>query len=219
MERNILFGLPHTGDFSFQTVNGIFTMLGPILGANPKININFMMVGHSLVYDARNMIAEKAMNEGFTHVFFLDSDMVVTPNTLIKLLADEKDIVSGMAFKRVPPFEPCFYKEIVWNEAKQNHECVMIPEWEKDSLVEIAAVGMACALIKTEVLKAVKEKYGSCFHPGKSLGEDIAFCRRAVDLGYKIFVDTSLSIGHVGSFVVTDAHWRATYENSKRTTG
>jgi hypothetical protein len=61
-------------------------------------------------------IIEYAKNENADWVLFLDSDMVPPPDTLIKLSAMNVPIASGMAFKRTPPFQPCFYTKVAINK-------------------------------------------------------------------------------------------------------
>ena len=57
----------------------------------------------TLVYVARDRIAYKAIDEGFTHVLWLDADMVFNDDLLDDLMFCEKDFVSGIAHGRRPP--------------------------------------------------------------------------------------------------------------------
>lgn len=41
---------------------------------------------------------------------------------------------------------------------------------------------------------------------GYQFGEDIGFCRRAIQCGYKVAVDTTVQIGHIGDFPYHPAH-------------
>lgn len=41
---------------------------------------------------------------------------------------------------------------------------------------------------------------------GRQLGEDVGFCRRAIQLGYKTAVDTAVQVGHVGDFAFHPMH-------------
>jgi GT2 family glycosyltransferase len=72
-------------------------------------------------------------------------------------------------------------------------------------LIEIQGVGMACTLIKRKVLETVQKPY---FFPEPNIGEDLSFCIRAREAGYKIYCDTNLICGHVGNFVVTEEFYR-----------
>ena len=47
------------------------------------------------------------------------------------------------------------------------------------------------------------------FTPFNGFGEDLAFCLRARDLGYKIWCDPKIKCGHVGQLVVNEDVWIA----------
>ena len=65
---------------------------------------------------------------------------------------------------------------------------------------------MACCLIKVDVLKKMQETYGDFFKYIKTYGEDLSFCIRATSLGYKIMVDNSFVLGHIGQKTFTTKH-------------
>lgn len=214
MEENkpikVLVGIPHMGSFPYQTVGSLLNLI-----ASTKYLNSFALLGLSLVYVAREDIVRNAIDNGFTHVFFLDSDMDAPPDIINKLIERDKDIVSGMAFKRVYPFEPCFYDriEVIDGGRKSLHIC---RDWEKDSLVEVVGVGMACCMIKIEVFKKLYENIDKLFFPRDETGEDIGFCQLATNAGYKIYVDTSIDVGHVATFESNSKQWEACKNASNR---
>jgi GT2 family glycosyltransferase len=155
-----------------------------------------------LIYEAREQAAEYAVKEGYDYLFFLDSDMEPEPDTIVRLLAHNKDIVSAMAFKRVPPYSPCFYPKIEYDgkEAKM----LEAQDWTR-GIAEVDGVGMACCLIKCKVLEQIPKPL---FFPLPVLAEDLGFCLRAKQAGFSIYVDTTLCCGHVGTMTVGEGHWR-----------
>ena len=81
----------------------------------------FTRVKNTMVYVARNIIAANAIENGFDRVFWLDSDMVFKPDTLMKLSADMDkglDFVSGLYFTRRPPIKPVVYSELWWQKTE-----------------------------------------------------------------------------------------------------
>ena len=56
-------------------------------------NFNVEIHSGTLVYFARNRLASKAINEGYTHILFLDSDMVFDENIVETLMFCGKDFV------------------------------------------------------------------------------------------------------------------------------
>ena len=164
----------------------------------------------SLVYTARNELARGAIKMGADFVLWLDSDMVFEPDTLKRLLKDyeEKkgDIITGVYYRRVPPFTPVLYDEfnvtdeaVTWKETRD----------VKDDFFEVEGCGFGCVLMPTEALFDVYEKYGQPFDHISGSGEDLSFCWRARQLGYKIVCDPSIQPGHVGHQIITKEFYEA----------
>lgn len=168
----------------------------------------------SLIYNSRNDLARQAIAAGFDWVFWLDSDMVFGQDILIKMMdvarKNNLDFLSGLYFRRTQPFTPVAFDHL---EVNENGDC----EWSDfeelpQSLFEVGGCGFGCVLIKTDVLAAVHEKYVDMFMPIAHMGEDLSFCWRARQLGYKIFMDPNITLGHVGYSVIN----RNFYESYKR---
>ena len=160
----------------------------------------------SLVYVARERIAEIAIKCNYDYVLFIDSDMVFTPDLLINLLAADKDIVSGLAFMRKPPYNPCLYKKMRIGATGEKQE-ELLEDFDA-GLVQIEGCGLACCLIKTEVLKAIKKHSSSIFWPYFGYGEDLTFCIKARKENFEIWADTRIKVGHISQFIVLEDAYR-----------
>ena len=168
------------------------------------------MQSGSLVYTSRNALATKAIQMEADYVFWLDSDMVFKPDTLIRMMEtlqkNDLDILTGLYFRRVPPYSPVLFEKIEMDgEACDYAEFKTIP----DGLFEVGACGFGCVLMKTDVFFDVQSKYGNMFAPIGNTGEDVAFCWRARQCGYKIICDPSVECGHVGYSVVNGQFFKA----------
>ena len=156
------------------------------------------------VDDQRNSIIHAALkDDSFSHVLFLDTDHRHHPDTIPKLLQHDKQIVSGLSFRRSEPYDPIMFKE-------ENNRFKNITEWEENELVQIDAVGAASLLVKTEVFKRMdKNKWFEMNYPYHNgvVSEDFGFCIKVRNLGYKIFVDTSCTNAHIGTLNVTQDTW------------
>lgn len=159
----------------------------------------------SLIYNSRNDLAMRSIQAGTDYTLWFDSDMLFEPDTFKKLYASmEKtgaDIVSGLYFRRVPPYTPVMFSKL---EFEDDGVVFENPEDYGNDPFELDAVGFGCVLMKTEVLLSVAMKHGNLFAPVHGVGEDLSFCWRAKDCGYKIVVDPSIKLGHVGHYVVTE---------------
>ena len=174
-------------------------------------NVSFVYVKSSLVYDARNGLANQAINNGFDRVLWLDSDMIFEPDLLKRLSADldaGMDMVCGLYTTRRPPIKPAIFAEIgveMHDDGTAKPIAKTYHEYPKDSVFEVAACGFAGVLVKTSLLREVKSKYGLPFSPVLGFGEDISFCMRVKELGKKMYCDSRVKMGHIGSRVFTEA--------------
>lgn len=163
----------------------------------------------SLIYTSRDDLARYAMKEGFDYVLWLDSDMIFPEDfheRMFKTLTENNlDILSGIYYKRKPPYSPVIFDKMQLKGKIWDYSWL---EDVPDSLFEVGACGFGCVLLKTEVLMSVQLKHGYLFHPMQNGGEDVAFCVRARDCGYKIMCDPSIVCGHVGNVVITDTLYK-----------
>lgn len=167
------------------------------------VSFDVEILSGTLVYVARDKLANKAMNGGYSHVLWLDSDMVFGNELLDDLMFSGKDFVSGIYHGRRSPHFSCLFKDISLDRLER---------WENDypkDTFEIAGCGFGCVLINTSILRAVNTAFGTCFLPMKDLGEDIAFCKRVSDLNFKIYAEPGVRLGHIGHTTIypEDRDW------------
>lgn len=151
----------------------------------------------TLIYMARDRLASKAVNNGFTHVLWLDSDMVFSDAIVEDLQFCGKSFVSGIAHGRRSPFISCLFKSL---------DLSALERWKYEDYpadtFKVAGCGMACVLMESKILNEVFLKFNTCFMPLLSYGEDLSFCKRAVSLGYEIWAEPTVRLGHVGHLTI-----------------
>ena len=178
---------------------------------NPE-GTTYTIIKNSLIYNARNTIAQEAIRHGFDRVLWLDSDMMFAPDTLLKLAEDMDtglDYVSALYFQRTFPTKPVVYSDI-WYGVTNNEAFAgakNITEYP-DGLFEIAGSGFGCVLTSTLLLKTLVDRYGAPFTPMMGLGEDLAFCWRAKQNGYKMYCDSRIKCGHIGTTLYNEEVWK-----------
>lgn len=160
------------------------------------IDYDIAYQGATLVYVGRDKLANKAMNECYTHMLWLDSDMIFTEDLLDDLMYSGKPFVTGIAHSRRAPHVSCIFKEI-WPKVDRWEGC----EYPIQAF-RIGGCGFACVLIETEIVRNVYNKNGTAFFPMRELGEDLAFCKRATDMGYEIWAEPSVKLGHIGHITI-----------------
>lgn len=206
---NILIAVP-----SMDSVPAVFAQSLSMLEKVGDCAVAFQ-VG-SLVYTARNDLAKKAVQMGADYIFWLDSDMCFQPDTLkrmLKIMEDNNlDMLSGIYYRRVEPFTPVITKTL---KLLPDGRCEF-SDFEKlpEGLFEVEGCGFGCVLMKAEIILAVMGRYHTTFTPMLGAGEDLSFCIRARDCGYKIFADSSISLGHCGHNIITKEFFEA-YSKTK----
>ena len=200
-------GIPHTGLFYWQTV---MALLGLSYPANTIIK--YHLIGSCLIYDARDKIFEFAEKENADWVFFMDSDMVIPNDILIKLDKHNVPMISGMAFKRTPPYQPCFYTKVEIKEDTHKPYCESPIQFPDKGILECQGLGMACCFIRKEVWKNTAHKVTekcerTWFFPYPGVGEDLSFCLRARKAKHKMYVDLSINVGHISTVPITKEYF------------
>lgn len=163
----------------------------------------------TLVYFARDRIASRAINENYTHVLWLDSDMIFHENILEDLMFCGEQFVTGIYHARRKGYASTVFKSIEKNSIER------FDEYPKEPF-RIAGCGFGCVLTDVEILNSVYMNCETCFTPLPSLGEDIAFCKRATDLGFKLWCEPTVVCGHIGHIAIypeDHERWKETISN------
>lgn len=157
----------------------------------------------SLVYEARNKLAKKAIELETDYTMWFDSDMVFEPDTMVRLLEHNKPFISGAYFRRSPPYSLVAFEEV--DAENRKWKDLALPS----EVTKCGGVGFGCVLVKTEVLFNVAAKYGEWFEPMNNFGEDLSFCYRARQCGYDLYIDPSITCGHIGHITINESFYKA----------
>lgn len=163
------------------------SMLGVLITSHDKITGYSMRQGGDIV-SARTFCVQDAIAKKATHIFFIDSDMQFPPDTLNKLLAHNKDIVTVEYNRRQLPPSP-----------------VTQPLEEKSDteLYKARVIGAGCLLIKLSVFEKIEKPW---FNFGRDktgaivIGEDTWFSNTARDAGIDSWIDPKIKVNHIGEY-------------------
>lgn len=169
---------------------------------HPHAEIGLSNYRSSVLPDSRNVLAQSAINDGATHILYLDSDMMFPPDLLNRLLAHGREIVAVNYVRRTVPTVPTAFIE---------GEGPLYTEDDDHGLVEVSHCGMGAMLIRCDVFDGMPMPLFQFIpRPGSPnmLGEDVLFCSIARERGHKIMIDQDLSreIGHLGQFIYSARH-------------
>ena len=181
---NITIGIPTSGYVHWE-------FAASIMGIQMVSGTRIVWLPRTMIDTARNALAEEALkNEKCTHLFMVDDDMTFEPDAMMKLLSRDVDVVGALAFKRRPDYDPCVYRK------KEGKYFPILP----NIFQEVDVVGSGGILIKTDVLKKLKRPWFETFYDdeGRHWSVDFDFCIKAKKAGFKIFVDPTVEMGHIG---------------------
>lgn len=157
------------------------------------VDFEVVFLGGTLVYLARENLAADAVNKGYTHILWLDADMVFQEDLLDVLLASDAGMVTGIYHSRHAPYGSCIFSQL--------HPPVKCHSYPED-VFEIQGCGFGCTLVRTDIVAAVYRKYQQAFQPSPDFGEDLSFCERVLNCGYKIFCNPKAVCGHIGHLTI-----------------
>lgn len=210
--RKVLIAIPCMDQVPAQFANSIATLASyGIEGIEISLRFNL----GSLIYNSRNDLAKTAISEGADFMMWFDSDMVFNPETLLHMLdvidRENADFVTGVYYRRTAPFTPTIFKTL-------DIDAIGNAEWTEfdevpDGLFEVAGCGFGCVLMRTDVAMSVFSRFERMFSPIGEVGEDLSFCWRARQCGYKLIADSTIPLGHVAHTMVT----KSFYHNYKKT--
>lgn len=146
-----------------------------------------------VVHHARNEIVKATLTRypEATHLFFIDDDVCVPPDGLLRLLSHNLPVVTGLYVQRAAPMLP-----VVYRRDKEGHHTHITKFCE--GLQEVDACGAGCLLIRTDVLRAIEETGERWFDYTGGISEDLSFCSRVKALGYPIVLDFDVKCTHLG---------------------
>lgn len=184
-----------------------------------KLPITIMTLGNeSLITRGRNtVISYFHYDKRFSHLLFLDADIYLHADELVKLIAHEKDAIGGPV--KLKGFNK-FDNTPVFNTGK------LIEDYG-DGLVSMDRIGTAVFMLSRKAVSALVEKakgdgdvytgnphsrgdadieipqydiFKTGVFDGEYLSEDYYVCRVLRDLGFKVYVDLTCQTRHNGMF-------------------
>ena len=210
---SIMIGLPcGGGNISEKTTIGLFN-LGKEFVRNSIDHSILSLSNSSLISHGRSRIVNFFLNNtDHEYLFFLDSDIGFDKEDVMKLFSYKLPIVTGAYPMKTLPTKYCF------------HPCE--PEERRGNLIKIDGNGLGFALIHRKVFVDIAMKYPGlkyipsdyhteyphsqneiknsyhyfleCKKDDVFLSEDKSFFHRVNQVGYDIWLDTSIKLNHTG---------------------
>jgi predicted O-methyltransferase YrrM len=174
------------------------------------LNSSYLLLqGLCHVDDARNAICRHFLASDCTDLLFLDSDVDWEPEGLVQLAKRELDIVGG-----VYPYRRDGGEQMPVRLMERSTHAI-------EELLEVDGLPTGFMKIKRAVLELMIGTVPRYFDkldpthmffsrpvPGEDMarwGGDIDFCNRAKGLGFRIFADSEIRLGHAATIILRDS--------------
>lgn len=148
---------------------------------------DFYMEMGAEIASSRNRLVQAARERKATHLLFVDYDMYFPPDTISKLLKQDKDIIGAAYNTRGDGSRPT---------------AVPVDEASTDKPFKCQAMGTGLLLIKLSVFDKFKAPwfmFGYEEDGTLRYGEDTYFCQRAIkEAGLDVWADPTLNVRHIG---------------------
>jgi len=155
---------------------------------------------------SREILLDEFLKGDSEWVWIVDTDMIIPPHTLMRLLSHNKRMISALYFGRGEKAYPIIF------------EVEPLHQWPKtryffypqNQLIEVGATGHGCLLIHRSVLEALEPPYSQLgpFDGEALVGSDLRLCLKArKEASVKIWCDTGIKCGHLHPESITEATW------------
>ncbi|MBI4044331.1 MAG: hypothetical protein HY392_01340 [Candidatus Diapherotrites archaeon] len=157
---------------------------------------------------ARNVLRQRVLDEGYDYFFSLEADVVPPADVIERLIARNKNIVSGVYFNFIPATKSLValaYKKIgVDEKGNEKTQSLTLEELLPSRLIEdVRFTGVGCMLISREVLETISFR----FEPLARAFDDWWFCTDALANEFSVNVDSSMFCMHYYRPWVTESSW------------
>lgn len=165
---------------SVRAITHLVTMLPP------GSAVQFQEGSHSIAWKRNALVRSMLSQPSLQWVLFVDSDAVPPPDTVVRLLAHEVDIVGALHCLRFSPYPLGSSRPIGQGPG---------------GLHQVNTLGCHCMLVRRSVFERIPEPWFE--HPAPGVGEDAYFNMRADEAGIPRFVDPCLVVGHMSMLNIT----------------
>lgn len=212
--RSLFIAIPaYDGKLNIKTAFALAQLMPKALKLGVSVFLADMS-GCSIITMARNALVNEFLKTEATDMLFIDSDVIVQPDDVLRLLAQHtgRDVTAGMYPRRAK--DKRFFLDMHFDE-KGDFEF-------EGSLMKVKRVGTGFMMISREIIEKMiadhpewqyENKDGDstiagifdfAIKDGKFVGEDYLFCDRVAQSGGSVWVDVDISLPHIGTEAFTN---------------
>lgn len=216
---HVIFNIPSYGGIKLDFLKGFLSFTDFALDNGIAYDIEFTK-GCSAIALARSLLFSQAMVQpNWTHMMWIDDDIGFNPEDIMMLIAHDKDFICGnYPTKEITKdkkggvtytplkngYEDKNIKEIKYaptgfmlltrklcEDMISNYSDLTFQFWRSQKLLNYPLIDVFGTMLYKDPTKPKDEL-------PLYLTEDYAFCRRALDIGYKIYLSKKVNLKHIG---------------------
>lgn len=165
-------------------------------------NVEYAMVKGKPVDEARNQIAQAAVDKNIKYLFFIDEDVTPPAHAVRQLIYHMEHfpkvaVAGGVYCHKSAPCMPMVFR---------GNGAGPYWDWKVGEVFDISGIGMGCTLIRVDMMKALEkpwfktvdsvEAYMNGIPLGEIWTEDLYFCDKVIKAGHQIIADGGLLPDH-----------------------
>lgn len=196
MSAKVLVACPTRGEVWYETAMAITEMV-----ADERV-VDFLYVQNNRsVIEARNVIANEFIAYKEADVLVMIDDDVIPPSNVIDLsdrLEEPRVGIVGAPCPMFLPGLPPVPNIYMWDEEEEQAAIdLRVKIGPKAHLMEVDAIGFGCVAIRRQLMEEQSLFFNRWDMLGNTtMGEDIEFCLRAKEAGWRTKADLSLLCEH-----------------------
>jgi len=166
---------------------------------DPAITISLRFFPHLAPLDnARNVAVKAFLEDYYTHLLFIDDDIIPPSNCLRELLAADKEVIAPLCFTWGHGDDGLPFPQPVAH--RYNKDGKYEPYFGK-GIEETDVVTGGMFLVKREIFEKLERPFYFTYHKNGTVifSEDFVFSQQCQKLGYKLYTHYNLHCGHIRS--------------------
>ena len=173
--------------------------------------ITYLNIKGASVEHGKSIAYKKFLEGDFDYFFNVDADIVFLeqdPNPIDTLISSGKDIIGGIYVYKRPPCLPTHRPLDLQEYYEKNKEFPKNYKFNIPNEVhEVRWLAGGCMMIKREVIEKLMKEFKvpnlPMIYKGEYLSEDFSFSKRCREIGYTIYANPIIKIGHLGQYSYT----------------
>jgi hypothetical protein len=144
---------------------------------------------------SRQKIIDYALNNSYSHVFFVDSDVILAKEQFMQMISTDKEVLSAVCLT----IGNNGFPQPVPKISETEH---MKLEDFQTGIKKFHKIGFGCVIIRTDLFEYINIRCERDSNNKVVKGEDYCFSEDALHLGHELYVDTNIQAKHIMSDII-----------------